>query len=368
MSTHRYTLSGLTHQPGFSLVELMVAMVLSLFLLLGVSYVYTGSKQTYKVQANLARIQESGRLAFEYLSREIRAAGFLGCANPTSFAVAPGGNACPTPSTTTPTVLCTLGGTGCTDYDFDPGKTVTGSEADTAATWDPAPPSGVSPLAGTDVITLRSSSATNSSIVHDPTANNASLKVNTVSGIDEGDILIATNCKSSVIFQACQVNSSIVTHSTGNNNGCASPAYGNSCKEWGQTYTGGSLLKLQKSTYYIANDANGVPTLYRRTAAGVVDALVPNIENLQIKYGVAPTIDDYPDDYYTADQVAAAGKWDRVKSVRIELLVRSDEENLVTDKQTIWFNGASFTPSDTRMRLVMVTTVGVRNRMLLSTK
>lgn len=61
---------------GFTLVELMVALAVSLFLLAGVSQVYLSSKQAYRVQDNIARIQESGRLAIGFLSHYLRVAGY----------------------------------------------------------------------------------------------------------------------------------------------------------------------------------------------------------------------------------------------------------------------------------------------------
>jgi type IV pilus assembly protein PilW len=61
---------------GFTLVELMVALVISLLLMAGVIQVYLSSKQSYRLQDNVARIQESGRLATEILTRYIRVAGY----------------------------------------------------------------------------------------------------------------------------------------------------------------------------------------------------------------------------------------------------------------------------------------------------
>jgi type IV pilus assembly protein PilW len=61
---------------GFTLVELMVALVISLVLLAGVIQVYLSSKQSYRLQDNVARIQESGRLTTEILTRYIRLAGY----------------------------------------------------------------------------------------------------------------------------------------------------------------------------------------------------------------------------------------------------------------------------------------------------
>jgi len=63
------------YQAGFSLVELMIAITLGLLVLLAVGSIYVGSRQTYRVQEDNARIQEAGRYALEVLGRSIRQAG-----------------------------------------------------------------------------------------------------------------------------------------------------------------------------------------------------------------------------------------------------------------------------------------------------
>ncbi len=65
-----------TRQGGISLVEIMVALLLSLFLMGGVIQVYLSSKQTYRAQEGYSRLQENGRFALELLSRQIRMAGY----------------------------------------------------------------------------------------------------------------------------------------------------------------------------------------------------------------------------------------------------------------------------------------------------
>jgi len=63
------------HQAGFSLVEFMIALTLGLVVLLAVGSIFIGSQQTYRVQEDNARIQESGRYALEMIGRSIRQAG-----------------------------------------------------------------------------------------------------------------------------------------------------------------------------------------------------------------------------------------------------------------------------------------------------
>jgi type IV pilus assembly protein PilW len=64
---------------GFSLVELMVAMVIGLIITFAVVQIFTTSRTTYQTDEGLARVQENGRFAVEFLSNDIRQAGDIGC-------------------------------------------------------------------------------------------------------------------------------------------------------------------------------------------------------------------------------------------------------------------------------------------------
>lgn len=64
------------YQRGLTLVEILVAMVISAFLIAGVIQIFISSKQTYRSYDALSRIQENGRFALETMSRDIRAAGY----------------------------------------------------------------------------------------------------------------------------------------------------------------------------------------------------------------------------------------------------------------------------------------------------
>jgi len=63
-------------QAGLTLLELMISLTLGLLLLTGIGTIYVGSNQTYRVQEQNARIQESGRYALEILGRSLRQAGY----------------------------------------------------------------------------------------------------------------------------------------------------------------------------------------------------------------------------------------------------------------------------------------------------
>ena len=67
------------YQTGLSLVEIMIALLIGLFLLGGVLQIFSNSQQTYRMQQNLSRLQENGRFAIDFLAHDSRMASYWGC-------------------------------------------------------------------------------------------------------------------------------------------------------------------------------------------------------------------------------------------------------------------------------------------------
>lgn len=66
-------------QRGLTLIELLVAMTLGLVLIGGVLSVVVTTRQTLRVNENIARMQEGARFSFEIMARELREAGLVPC-------------------------------------------------------------------------------------------------------------------------------------------------------------------------------------------------------------------------------------------------------------------------------------------------
>jgi type IV pilus assembly protein PilW len=142
------------------------------------------------------------------------------------------------------------------------------------------------------------------------------------------------------------------------------------------TGPGATVQKLAGTVFYVGkrgDTATNVPALFRRTlgtlgTAGTPEELVEGIENMQILYGenIDNDNNNAVDRFVPADQVT---NWDKVVSVRIELLVMSLENNLVPAAQPYTYNGIDYTgasgkgalPPDTRLRRVFTTTINLRN-------
>ena len=66
-----------TAQAGFTLIELMVAIALSLFIVAGLSVLFVNLKTTFTSQDQQAQVQDSQRLAMTMLTTTIQSAGYF---------------------------------------------------------------------------------------------------------------------------------------------------------------------------------------------------------------------------------------------------------------------------------------------------
>ena len=66
---------------GLALIELMIAMVLGLVVIGAVTGVLLSNTQSFRATKSLSQIQDSARLGFEVMARDIRQAGSIACGN-----------------------------------------------------------------------------------------------------------------------------------------------------------------------------------------------------------------------------------------------------------------------------------------------
>ena len=120
------------------------------------------------------------------------------------------------------------------------------------------------------------------------------------------------------------------------------------------------MIELQTVSYSVQQSAIGdnQPTLIR-SEFGNDEELVEGVEDMQILYGLDSDGDQFPNQYFDADNVP---DWGDVVAIRIMLLLRSLDDFVTEDPQTYAFNGAQVTPNDRRIRQVFTTTIALRNR------
>ena len=90
--------------------------------------------------------------------------------------------------------------------------------------------------------------------------------------------------------------------------------------------------------------------------------MVEGVEDMQILYGEDTDADNVANRYVPSDEV---GSMENVVSVRISLLLRSVQNNLLTDPTQVTYNGANFPnplpATDRYLRKVFNATISVRN-------
>ncbi|MBU2571929.1 MAG: PilW family protein [Gammaproteobacteria bacterium] len=336
-------------QTGMTLIEIMISLLIGAFLLGGVLQIFVNTKQTYRMQEGLSRLQENGRFALEFLTHDIRMAGYLGCISRSA------------------TITNTLNDPSNYLYDFT--IPVQGSEWDDAnSTWDPLEDTSItSPLNGSDIITIRRVNPNGAIVSQHPGGNppgSADLKLSSNPGLNDCDIVIVSDCEAAAVFQITNfnaANNNNVVHNTGNV--CPAPGPGNATQALGKSYEGGELFLAQTISYYIRTNPNNQPALYRRINSEDAQELVEGIEEMHIRYGVDTNGDGTVNQYIRADAVDAAGIWNTVASVRISLLALSIDDNLTAQPVDYTYNGATVTPADRRLRRVFNSTIAVRNRL-----
>lgn len=318
-------------QRGFSVVELMIAVLLSMVLMAGVLSIFSSSKVTYLANEKTARLQENGRMALDMVVRDIRSAGYLGCAKTVPF----------TSTLNNPTSLL-----------WDYAQPMQGFEW-TGGTWSPALDAVLIPSAQaeSDVIVLRvarregtAQRVTNNlaSTVSDPQ----------VAAAVQNGIMMITDCNASTVFQVTGYVAPDVQHATG---GAGADGPGNLTADLGYVYQQGArLIPMQTVIYYVRDNS-----LWRAVGNSAPEELIEGVQALQIVYGEDTDADRIVDAYVTADLI---GNWANIVSVSVSLLARSEEIGTDIDTSTYNLQGTNVGPfNDRRQRMLFTTTAALRN-------
>lgn len=362
-------------QQGLSMVELMISLAISSFLMLGVFQLFIGSSSTDRIAHAVARVQENGRLALDILSRNLRIAGYQGCIDPDIVDMNIIADDAPSSNLTD--------------------QAIWGYETDTSA-WDLSnrddnldPISGVHE--GSDLIYLQYASPTAVEVICDGggnscTAVNANIKIeNNNIGLNKYDLAIVTDCESADMFRIVNTpaeNAEVTlahsnSHNASNN---LSKAYKDDsqvmafeakayyAKDTGRNNSqGDAIYALYQfdSTYHDGTISGG-----RVNVTGREQELVEGIEQLQILYG--QRLSDGNLRFIPAD--GSNLDFAQVEAIRIGVLVSSPDAVLSHDDNATYklpgedikpagTAGAVAThPTDRRLRQVFNSTLVLRNR------
>jgi type IV pilus assembly protein PilW len=368
---------------GFSLVEMMVAITMSLIVCAALVSVFVGSRNAFQATAGTAALADGGRFALNFIQNSVRSAGYMSCATAQTAGTVAG---------TAPAIL----NTGALPLSVSFGQGLGGFEANNTGigqTFSVPLASGTTPVApdasggdwvsgldaalvgkvikNNDVLVVRSTLRNAPTVYVNAIADGASsFTVNDAGGLAVGDFAVISDCTKFTAFQVTSISGTdpnvVIGHAAG-----GSP--GNSTASFPVSYfIGAQVSAVDTIVYYIGQGADGDSALFsydlNSTPAFTATELVPDIEAMQVLYGIDTTGSSMVSEYVTADQVAAQAfnglGFNAVMSVKVAVLAASQPGAVPLPAAAQTFNllGTTVTaPLDTRKRQVFDMTIGLRN-------
>lgn len=312
-------------QRGYSLIELMVALLIGLILLLGVVAVFANSRSVYQTSETQAHMLDDARFVLQLLGEDLRMAGSWGPNSHTNLVANRTGQ---------PGALGNITGDCEPGWYTDLDRRVIGTN-DTNPYSATCIPGGSAYLNGTDVLAVRYANP-------NPVAN-ANLAANVVyvqSDPTQGRLFVG---------------------------GGAVP-----------TINPNQNFPIQAVGYYVSDftetPGDGLPSLHR-VSLGVGpsltdDLIAQGVDNLQIQYGIDtcnPQCDGQVNSYVNSD--SAAIDWtdpvsvERIRAVRVWVLLRSEFPDATVPTTTQYnLGGQVITPGDNFRRLLVSNVYQIRNR------
>lgn len=312
-------------QQGFTLIELMIAMLIGSFLIIGAITVYSQSSTNYRVSESIARLQENARFALSMLEPDFRLVKNWGRHNePALITIDPA-----------IAITCQTGGNDVTAWALNLAVGIAATDDNPVAPNPnlPCPPdTAIQP--NTDVFVLRHGTAQ----IMPFAPGQVQLQSNRVSGVLFDDGLMPAGY--------------LVANSTTHN--------------------------LVIDTYYIDTGSSLGPTIPSLRRQVLVNGgqiqdqeIMPGVENMQIQFGVDTDADGNVERYVDSDHaIVTPGSGAFIPtaemvSVRVWLLLRAEfPENGHNDPgpyTPLDGNLAQITPNDQFRRMVVSKTIFLRN-------
>lgn len=399
---------------GMSLIELMIALALSAVLVLGLVQVFAASKAAYATAEGLSRVQENSRFALDFIQRDLRMSGHLGCVNDVARFVDGGrqmynhtlspaqiaSNANPSAAPYAWHLHRSLEGYEFTGTGPGSASDLSGADVPALATganqWTPSLPAALfarlsgSAIVGSDVVVVRyfGTDAVPVASVNGSTGAISLAATPPTGFLVAGEVYGISDCVRASLFQANTASGTSMTATPTGINVANNPSVPTTIWDGSETYDRGSFVFTAETVvYYVGRGASGQPALMRlrfnRANNAPAQELVEGVDSMQVLFGVdrrpSPALPDgMIDAYLTANEMwagtavtgtpalTADQQWRRVGSARISLLLRSDADASApaATAGTYAVNGVTVTPfPDNRVRHVYDTTIALRNRL-----
>lgn len=368
-------------QRGYSMIELMVAITLAIIVSDAAISLFMANKNTASTTGAIASVSDNGRFALSFVEQSVRSGGYMACdaINDLHGFPAPGTtvfrqlNVMPAGATPVQNnYQFAFGGYEANNSgqgavvplatpplaaDTNAGDWL-GTGLDALLTANTAAVPGV--IQGSDVLAVRETLPRTHNVYTTAlyTAGTNTITVNDTSSLATVPLphaAVISNCSFSAAFQLTGIAAGIPGTLT---MGASVPINFDPSV---------SVTPVDTAIYYIGKGRDNDGALYVwHDDTGVAIELVPDVENMQVLYGIAPVTPNLATAYVTADQVP---DFNRVISLKVALLVASPPGAAAVRVPTVApvyaLLGTTVTaPIDARLRKVFDVTIAARNAAL----
>ncbi|AIF48885.1 hypothetical protein HY57_17370 [Dyella japonica A8] len=288
----------------------MVAMLVGLVVMAGVGSVFLAGQRINRTHRALGDVQESLRMAFELLSRDIRHAGATGCGNRRVANVLAEGPA-----------------NGGVAWWADWRHAIRGFGGD-----DPDVTAGRAAgdrLAGQPSLQLLGGGETSFSVASHDDARATFTTRETVADVTAGDIFIACDHDHAAIFKVGSVGARTVGYAADKDNCSAGLGYPTSCESQGRYAfeANATLTRLDVSDWYVGFNTDRGLSLYRLGREGEAlrrQEMVRGVSDMQLAYHQMGHAKPFV-------RAAEVTDWEQVTAVRATLTVQSTDPQAGVD-------------------------------------
>lgn len=296
--------SRLARQSGVSLVELMIALVISLILLGGVIQILSSSKDSYNMQEGTSRLQQNARFAIDRIVQDLGAAGYMGCLD--------------SADANFPMFNDLTNQAYGSAYDF--GNAVFGGEG--------------TGLNGSDTISIRRGSANGGIRLTAPMTDPTSpVQVDSTDGayasLQQFDVIVVGDCGNASVLMITNdptTSGGTLQHvsgtvaSSGPNTGQSNASGAIGYVYGAQTSSAGMAFQVGTVTYMLCPSiADATRSSLFVNACGVAaNEIVEGVRDMQVTYGLNTDTTLGADQYLVASAITPA-QWNNVVSARITM-------------------------------------------------
>ncbi|RLJ21473.1 hypothetical protein DJ030_04140 [bacterium endosymbiont of Escarpia laminata] len=282
------------YSRGLTLVELMIAIVLSLILMAGATSIFMASKQTFNLEEDLSRVQENMRYVANRFSNDLAGAGFYGCF-PSSRA-----------SNTTVTNTVTDNGTATPTLLYDFSQVISGVDGgvDAGGVELPDQVAVHFALPGTEVPVNGTMGTQVGDVPVDANAPN-------YLDLAQGDVVSVSDCNAVAVFLVTAAPAGSLNHNTtATIDGISNFATGIEHVFGHFDFSSASVYKMDAVLYQLRTEVAGGLTTSGLYATRLGQAnprlLIAGVEDFQVTYGIDLNSDGTADRFVDWGSVGTA--------------------------------------------------------------